>query len=194
MCHLNWADWSMTDCFWPCTSEAADFDGVERSSLQAWISWVDWSLPFAQTAGELELVRGEDEANQVTQQPPAVFLRGVDGFIPLLVRDEERVVLQELLTALQGGGRRQDTHWGLTALCKVLSALKLTFNLLLWCTASSGVNLTNLPRLPADFIGKKYTIILDVLTKQQNLLKAWIKNTDLKDCLPFFFLQKQSFL
>lgn len=65
---------------------------------------MDRTLPFAQTAGEFELVRGEDKANQVAQQPPAIFLRGVDGFVPLLIRDEERVVLQELLTALQGRG------------------------------------------------------------------------------------------
>lgn len=91
------------------TSEAADFNRVERSSLQAWISWVDWTLPFAQTTGELELICGEDVANQVAQQPPAVFLRGVDSFVPLLVSDEERVVLQELFAALQGdrGGRQE---------------------------------------------------------------------------------------
>lgn len=86
------------------TSEAADFDRVERSSLQARISRVDRALPFAQTAGELELVRGENVANQVAQQPPAVFLGGVDGLVPLFVGDEERVVLQELFTALWGGG------------------------------------------------------------------------------------------
>lgn len=84
------------------TSEAADFDGVERPSLQAGISRVDRSLPFAQTAGELELVRGEDVANQVAQQPSAIFLGGVDGFVPLFIGDEERIVLQELFTALQG--------------------------------------------------------------------------------------------
>lgn len=63
---------------------------------------MDRALPLAQTAGELELVRGEDVANQVAQQPPAVFLGGVDGFVPLLVGDEQRVVLQQLLAALQG--------------------------------------------------------------------------------------------
>lgn len=61
-------------------------------------------LPFAQTAGELQLIRGEDIADQVAQEPPAIFLRGVDGFVPLLVGDEERVVLQELFTALKGRG------------------------------------------------------------------------------------------
>lgn len=96
----------------PCTSEAADFDGVERSSLQAWISWVDGSFPLAQTAWELELVGGEDEANQVAQQPPAIFLGGVDSFVPLLVGDVQRVVLQQLLTALQGrGGGEQEMKW-----------------------------------------------------------------------------------
>lgn len=63
---------------------------------------MDRALPLAQTAGELELVRGEDVADQVAQQPPAVFLGGVDGFVPLLVGDEERVILQQLLAALQG--------------------------------------------------------------------------------------------
>lgn len=63
---------------------------------------MDRALPLAQTAGELELIGGEDVANQVAQQPPAVFLGGVDGFVPLLVGDEERVVLQQLLAALQG--------------------------------------------------------------------------------------------
>lgn len=82
------------------TSEAADFDRVERSSLQAGISRVDRTLPFAQTAGELELVSGENVAYQVAKQPPAVFLGGVDGLVPLFISDEERVVLQELLTAL----------------------------------------------------------------------------------------------
>lgn len=62
------------------------------------------ALPFAQTAGELELVRGEDVADQVAQQPPAVLLGGVDGFVPLLVGDEEGIVLQELFTALSGWG------------------------------------------------------------------------------------------
>ena len=66
---------------------------------------MDGALPLPQTAGELQLVRGEDVADQVAQQPAAIFLGGVDGFVPLLVSDEERVVLQELLTALQGGGR-----------------------------------------------------------------------------------------
>lgn len=82
------------------TSEAADFDRVERSSLQAGISRVDRTLPFAQTAGELELVSGENVAYQVAQQPPAIFLGGVDGLVPLFISDEERVVLQELFTAL----------------------------------------------------------------------------------------------
>lgn len=72
---------------------------------------MDRALPFAQTAGELELVRGEDVANQVAQQPSAIFLRGVDSFVPLLISDEERIVLQELFTALRG---------------EVLSSLKLT--------------------------------------------------------------------
>lgn len=63
---------------------------------------MDRALPLAQTTGELELVCGEDVANQVAQQPPAVFLGGVDGFVPLLVGDEQRVVLQQLLAALQG--------------------------------------------------------------------------------------------
>lgn len=85
------------------TSEAGDFDGVERSSLQPRVSWVDRALPLAQTAGELELVRGEDVADQVAQQPPAVLLGGVDGLVPLLVADEERIVLQQLLAALQSG-------------------------------------------------------------------------------------------
>lgn len=64
---------------------------------------MDRALPLAQTAGELELVRGEDVADQVAQQPPAVLLGGVDGLVPLLVGDEERIVLQELLAALQSG-------------------------------------------------------------------------------------------
>lgn len=64
-------------------------------------------LPFAQTAGELQLVCGEDVADQVAKQPPAVFLGRVDSFVPLLVGDEERVILQELFTALQGGGNQQ---------------------------------------------------------------------------------------
>ena len=68
---------------------------------------MDRTLPFAQTAGELELVCGEDVANKVSQQPSAIFLGRVDGFVPLLIRDEERVVLQELLTALRGGGRQK---------------------------------------------------------------------------------------
>lgn len=85
------------------TSEAADFDRVQRPSLQARFSRVHRALAFAQTAGELELVRGEDVADQVAQQPPAVFLRRVDSFVPLLVCDEERIVLQELFTALRGG-------------------------------------------------------------------------------------------
>lgn len=88
-----------------CTSEAADFDGVERSSLQARVPWVDWTLPFAQTTGELQLVCGEDVAYQVAQQPSAVFLGGVDGLVPLLVSDEKRIILQQLFTALQGGQR-----------------------------------------------------------------------------------------
>lgn len=82
------------------TSEAADFDRVERSSLQAGISRVHRTLPFAQTAGELELISGENIAYQVAQQPPAVFLGGVDGLVPLFISDKERVVLQELFTAL----------------------------------------------------------------------------------------------
>lgn len=63
---------------------------------------MDRALPFSQTAGELQLVRGEDEADQVAQQPPAIFLGGVDGLVPLLVGDEERIVLQQLFAALQG--------------------------------------------------------------------------------------------
>lgn len=64
---------------------------------------MDRTLPFAQTARELELVSREDEAYQVSQQAPAIFLRGVDGLVPLFVRDEERVILQELFAALCGG-------------------------------------------------------------------------------------------
>lgn len=63
---------------------------------------MDRTLPFAQTTRELELVSSEDEAYQVSQQPPPIFLRGVDGLVPLFVSDEERVILQELFTALQG--------------------------------------------------------------------------------------------
>lgn len=88
------------------TSEAADFDRVERPSLQAGISRVDRTLPFAQTARELELVGSEDEADQVSQKPPPIFLRGIDGLVPLFVSDEERVILQELFAALQKRGRR----------------------------------------------------------------------------------------
>jgi len=61
---------------------------------------VQRTLPFAQTAGELELIRGEYVADQVSQQPSAVFLGGVDSFVPLLISDEERIVLQELFAAL----------------------------------------------------------------------------------------------
>lgn len=64
---------------------------------------MDRALPLAQTAGELELVRGEDVADQVAQQPPAILLGGVDGLVPLFVGNEEWIVLQELLAALQGG-------------------------------------------------------------------------------------------
>lgn len=71
---------------------------------------MDRSLPLAQTAGELELVRGEDVADQVAQQPPAVLLGGVDGLVPLLVGDEERIVLQELLAALQSGDGGNTSH------------------------------------------------------------------------------------
>lgn len=66
---------------------------------------MDRTLPFAQTARELELVSGEDEAYQVPQQPPPIFLGGVDGLVPLFVGDEERVVLQELFAALWVGER-----------------------------------------------------------------------------------------
>lgn len=65
---------------------------------------MDRTLPFAQTAGELELVGGEDVAYQVAQQPPAIFLGGVDSLVPLFISDEERVVLQELFAALRGDG------------------------------------------------------------------------------------------
>lgn len=65
---------------------------------------MDRTLPLAQTARELELVGSEDEAYQVAQQPPAIFLGGVDRLVPLFVSDEERVVLQELFAALQKGG------------------------------------------------------------------------------------------
>lgn len=68
---------------------------------------MDRSLPFAQTARELELISSEDKAYQVSQQPPAIFLRGVYGLVPLFVSDEERVILQELFAALWRG-RVQD--------------------------------------------------------------------------------------
>lgn len=70
---------------------------------------MDGALPLAQTAGELQLIGGEDVANQVAQQPSAVFLGGVHRLVPLLVGDEERVVLQELFTALQGGEQHRHT-------------------------------------------------------------------------------------
>lgn len=112
------------------TSEAADFDGVQWPSLQARLPWVDRALPFTQTAGELELVRGEDVADQVAQQSPAVFLWGVDSFVPLLVSDEEWVVLQELFTALQGRGQRTEdvTTWSVITADVVL----LMHHPLLW--------------------------------------------------------------
>ena len=84
------------------TSEAADLDRVEGPPLQAGLPRVDGALPLAQATGVLELVGGEHEADQVAQQPPAVLLGGVDGLVPLLVGDEQRVVPQELLAALKG--------------------------------------------------------------------------------------------
>jgi hypothetical protein len=70
---------------------------------------VDGALPLAQAARVLELVGGEHEADQVAQQAAAVLLGGVDGLVPLLVGDEQRVVPQQLLATLErkgGGGER----------------------------------------------------------------------------------------
>lgn len=61
---------------------------------------MDRTFPFAQAAREFEFVGGEDEAYQVAQQSPAIFLGGVDRLVPLLIGDEERVVLQQLLASL----------------------------------------------------------------------------------------------
>lgn len=88
------------------TSETGDLDGVEGSSLGPDVSRLDGALPLAQAAGVLELVGGEDVADQVAQQAAAIFLGGVDGLVPLLIGDEERVVGQQLLAALKTMTRR----------------------------------------------------------------------------------------
>lgn len=133
---------------------------------------MDRALPFAQTTGELELIRGEDVANQVAQQPSAIFLGGVDSFVPLLISDEERIVLQELFTALQGGvGHTWHDHYilKLRAFAKVLTSIRAYFNLYNRCWVLNMTMLKNFKHTPQ----RLFVALLPVKAEFSQHLTRW---------------------
>lgn len=82
------------------TSEAADFDRVERPSLRSRLAHVGRAFSLAQAARVLQFICSEHKADEVAQQPTSILLRGVYCLVPLFVGDEKRIVPQQLLTSL----------------------------------------------------------------------------------------------
>lgn len=95
-------------CAMWCTSEAADFDRIERPSLRSRLAHVGRAFPLSQAARVLQLICSEHEADEVAQQPTPVLLRRVHGLVPLLVSDEERIIPQQLLASLLAQQLRVD--------------------------------------------------------------------------------------
>lgn len=85
------------------TSEARDFNWIQRASFGTCLSWLHWPFPFPKAAWVLKLICGEDKSDEVAQEPPPVLLGGVHGLVPLFARYVHRVVVQQLLASLEKG-------------------------------------------------------------------------------------------
>lgn len=83
------------------TSEARDFNWIQRASFGTCLSWLHWPFPFPKAAWVLKLVGGEDESDEVAQKPPPVLLGRVHSLVPLFARYVHRIAVQQLLASLK---------------------------------------------------------------------------------------------
>lgn len=83
------------------TSEARDFNWIQRASFGTCLSWLNWPFPFPKAAWVLKLIGGENKSDEVAEEPPPVFLGRIYSLVPLFARYVDRIVVQQLLASLE---------------------------------------------------------------------------------------------
>lgn len=83
------------------TSEACDFNWIQRASFGTCLSWLHWPFPFPKAAWVLKLIGCENKSDEVSQEPSPIFLWRIYSLIPLFARYVDRIVVQQLLASLE---------------------------------------------------------------------------------------------
>lgn len=83
------------------TSEARDFNWIQRASFRTCLSWLNWPFPFPKAAWVLKLIGCENKSDEVSEEPPPVFLGRIYSLVPLFARYVDRIVVQQLLASLE---------------------------------------------------------------------------------------------
>lgn len=85
------------------TSETCYFYWIQRTSFRTCLSWLHWPFPFPKAAWVLKLIGCENKSDEISKEPPSIFLWWIYSLIPLFTSDVDRVVVQQLLAPLQKG-------------------------------------------------------------------------------------------
>ena len=98
---MRWNE--ITDGHWAegcSTSEACYFNWIQRAPLRTCLSWLHWPFPFSKAAWVLKLIGSENKSDEVSKEPPPIFLWRIYSLIPLFARYVDRIVVQQLLVTL----------------------------------------------------------------------------------------------
>lgn len=99
---MRWNE--ITDGHWVegcSTSEACYFNWIQRASFRTCLSWLHWPFPFPKAAWVLKLIGCENKSDEVSKEPPPVFLWRIYSLVPLFARYVDRIVVQQLLAPLE---------------------------------------------------------------------------------------------
>lgn len=99
---MRWNE--ITDGHWAegcSTSEACYFNWIQRASFRTCLSWLHWPFPFPKAAWVLKLIGCENKSDEVSKEPPPVFLWRIYSLVPLFARYVDRIVVQQLLASLE---------------------------------------------------------------------------------------------
>lgn len=99
---MRWNE--ITDGHWAegcSTSEACYFNWIQRASFRTCLSWLHWPFPFSKAAWVLKLIGSENKSDEVSKEPPPIFLGRIYSLIPLFARYVDRIVVQQLLASLE---------------------------------------------------------------------------------------------
>lgn len=83
------------------TSETCYFYWIQRASFRTSVSWLHWPFPFPKAARVLKLIGGEDKSDEVSKEPPPIFLWGVHCLVPLFASDVDGIVVKQLFAPLK---------------------------------------------------------------------------------------------